>query len=61
MVVCVCNNINDEKIKDQVKKGSKNIKEIYDELQCGDRCGKCVPEIKKILRSNNHDIISYYN
>lgn len=53
MVVCVCNNLNEEKIKNQVEKGNRKIKEIYSELNCQEVCGKCVPEIKKILETNN--------
>lgn len=57
MVVCVCNNINDTKIKDQVKRGSTKVKEIYCELKCEKRCGKCVFEIKKIVNLELQKII----
>lgn len=55
MIVCVCSNLNEEKIKEVVKHHcNKNLSifEIHDKLECNVGCGKCLETINEIIKEN---------
>lgn len=50
MIVCVCNNVSDRKIRKAVDAGMTTMVEIRRELNVGTCCGKCNSCAKQVLR-----------
>lgn len=51
MIVCVCNNISDKKIRKAVASGMTSMRELRLELEVGTCCGKCHSCAKQVLRN----------
>lgn len=50
MIVCICNNISDRKIRQAVDSGMTSMTELRDHLEVGTCCGKCHASAKQVLR-----------
>ncbi|MDB5797745.1 MAG: putative bacterioferritin-associated ferredoxin Bfd [Paucimonas sp.] len=50
MIVCVCNNVSDRKIRAAVEEGATSMRELRIELEVGTCCGKCHSCAKQVLR-----------
>jgi bacterioferritin-associated ferredoxin len=50
MIVCVCNNVSDRKIRQAVEDGMTSMSELRNELDVGTCCGKCHSCAKSVLR-----------
>lgn len=50
MIVCVCHNVSDHKIRKAVEDGVSSMVELRKELSVGTCCGKCHSCAKGILR-----------
>ena len=50
MIVCVCNNVSDRKIRQAVHEGMSTMSELRDNLDVGACCGKCHACAKHVLR-----------
>jgi bacterioferritin-associated ferredoxin len=50
MIVCVCNNVSDRKIRRAVDDGLSTMVELRSELDVGTCCGKCHACAKAVLR-----------
>jgi bacterioferritin-associated ferredoxin len=50
MIVCICNNVSDHKIRQAVEAGMTSMVELRDHLDIGTCCGKCHPSAKRVLR-----------
>lgn len=50
MIVCVCHNVSDRKIRQAVKEGVTSMPELRQQLQVGTCCGKCHASAKSVLR-----------
>ena len=50
MIVCICNNVSDRKIRQAVDAGMTSMVELRDHLDIGTCCGKCHPSAKRVLR-----------
>jgi bacterioferritin-associated ferredoxin len=50
MIVCVCNNVSDNKIRRAVDDGLSTMLELRTELDVGTCCGKCHSCAKAVLR-----------
>ena len=48
-VICNCLNVTDLEIKAEIAAGS-GLELLQTKLQCGTKCGSCVPEIKRMLK-----------
>lgn len=51
MIVCVCNNVSDRKIREAVDQGLRTMPELRDQLGVGTCCGKCHSCAKTVLRA----------
>jgi len=49
MIVCVCKAVSDRQIRNAVKGGASNLRDLARELGVGTCCGKCLPEAKAAL------------
>jgi bacterioferritin-associated ferredoxin len=56
MIVCVCNNVSDRKIRQAVDEGMSSMSELRENLGIGTCCGKCHSCAKSVLREclDNH-------
>lgn len=50
MIVCVCHNVSDRKIRQAVDNGASSLLELREQLAVGTCCGKCHSCAKGILR-----------
>ncbi len=50
MIVCVCNNVSDRKIRQAVDSGMTTMAELRTNLGVGACCGKCQSCAKQVLR-----------
>lgn len=50
MIVCVCNNVSDRKIRQAVEDGLTSMSQLREELEVGTCCGKCHSCAKRVLR-----------
>lgn len=54
MIVCVCNNVSEKKIRIAVDAGATSMKDLRDRLGVGNCCGKCNSCAKQVLRETLH-------
>lgn len=52
MIVCVCHNVSDRKIRQAVREGVTSMPQLRDELKVGTCCGKCHSCAKTVLRES---------
>lgn len=50
MIVCVCHNVSDRKIRQAVDDGLKTMPQLREQLGIGTCCGKCHSCAKTVLR-----------
>lgn len=50
MVVCICNALRENEIRDAVRAGSSHPKCAYRRLGCEVRCGQCLPFAREIIQ-----------
>jgi bacterioferritin-associated ferredoxin len=50
MIVCVCHNVSDRKIRQAVDEGASSLLDLRNQLSVGTCCGKCHSCAKGILR-----------
>jgi bacterioferritin-associated ferredoxin len=50
MIVCICNNVSDRKIRQAVDAGATSMTALRNELEVGTCCGKCHSCAKRVLR-----------
>lgn len=50
MIVCVCNNVSDRKIRQAVDQGMTSLADLRKNLEVGTCCGKCHSCAKQVLR-----------
>jgi bacterioferritin-associated ferredoxin len=54
MYVCLCNALTSGEVKQIVDGGCRSVASVYKRLGCRPNCGKCVVEMKQILKSCLH-------
>jgi ferredoxin-nitrate reductase len=54
-LVCSCNNVGSENIKNKIMGGCRDFKELCASTGAGTGCGSCRPEVKRILEDNLKD------
>jgi bacterioferritin-associated ferredoxin len=52
MIVCVCNNVSDKKIRQAVDAGMSSLAELRKNLDVGTCCGKCHSCAKQVMREH---------
>lgn len=52
MIVCICQNVSDRKIREAVEAGATTMPQVRDRLGVGICCGKCHPHAKQVLRES---------
>ncbi len=50
MIVCVCHNVSDRKIRQAVEEGASSMLDLREQLLVGTCCGKCHSCAKGVLR-----------
>ena len=50
MIVCVCHNVSDRKIRQAVDEGASSLLDLREQLSVGTCCGKCRSCAKGVLR-----------
>jgi len=50
-LVCSCNNVGSENLKNKIEEGCNNLKDLCASTGAGTGCGSCKPEVQRILDS----------
>lgn len=50
MIVCSCNVIREQQIRDAARQGVWAVDEVYAQLGCELNCGKCLPFAEEIIQ-----------
>ncbi len=53
MYVCICNQITESQLRDEIERGSSNIRQLRDTLGVTNQCGKCASCVKSCLKEHN--------
>ena len=49
MYICICNAVNDTAIKNAVKEGVSNFRDLSLRTGCGTQCGSCVKLAREVM------------
>jgi bacterioferritin-associated ferredoxin len=49
MIVCVCNAITEDELKELARKGARTPEEAYAELGCEPQCGSCLCYAQELM------------
>lgn len=50
MYVCICNALNERKVKEAIASCPGSVSRIYKHHGCAPQCGKCVPALRDMVR-----------
>ena len=56
-LVCSCNNVGTENIKNKIEAGCSDLKELCASTGAGTGCGSCRPEVKRILEETLRNVL----
>ena len=51
MYICLCNGFTDGKVRMIARNGECSVSDVYRALGCKPQCGKCVPLVRDLIRS----------
>ena len=51
MYVCICNQVNDRRIADAVRKGARSLDDLRCELDVATCCGKCADDARRVIEN----------
>ena len=51
MIICICNAIREKELNGVVAQGAASVCEAFAKMGCRPMCGKCVPEVRDVIRS----------
>ena len=52
MYVCICNALNERKVKEAMASCPGSVSRIYKHHGCTPQCGKCVPVLRDMVRES---------
>mgnify|MGYP003890220873 CR=1 FL=1 len=52
MLVCICKGVSDRKLVEEIRRGSRTVKELRECCGAGSDCGSCIRSIQQILREH---------
>jgi len=59
MFVCICKGITEKDIKASVTKGAASVRDLYQGLELGSQCGKCVSFARQVLTNELAECVYY--
>ena len=57
MYVCICNALNERKVKEAIASNPGSVARIYRHHGCTPQCGKCVPVLRDMVREGGLALI----
>lgn len=51
MIVCICNNVNEQKITDAVQSGCRCIEDLKVAVPICNQCEQCKPQIQELIHA----------
>lgn len=54
MIVCVCHNINDRRIRTAIENGAETMEQLSEVLGVGTCCGKCTSTAQLLLQQHTY-------
>ncbi len=55
MIICICKNVSETKIRLELSNGAKTIEDLKDRLDICTQCRKCRKEVKGIIEETLND------
>lgn len=49
MIVCVCNALKEQQVRDAVRQGARSPSGAYRKFGCQVKCGQCIPFARDII------------
>lgn len=49
MYICICNQVTDTQLRDNIERGHTTIRELRDSLGVTNQCGKCARCVKRCI------------
>ena len=53
MYICICNQVTDTQLRDNIERGHTTIKELRESLGVTKQCGKCARCVKRCIIEHN--------
>ena len=50
MIVCLCHTVNEESVRECVRKGAKSVCAVQKQCEAGTDCGSCVNHLQKVVQ-----------
>ena len=59
MYICICNQVTDSQLRDDIERGRTTIRELRDSLGVTKQCGKCARCVKRCIieHHSNSDLL----
>ncbi len=54
MIICSCNGLRENDLRDAARRGAPNAKRAYAALGCKPQCGQCWSFAHKLVREEGH-------
>ncbi len=58
MIVCVCNAIRDEELRNAARQGAPCPRTAYKSLGCEPQCGTCLPCAKEVIEEERSRLLA---
>jgi bacterioferritin-associated ferredoxin len=59
MFVCVCHGYNEACVQEALDTGASSVGDLYRKLGDRPRCGKCVPEMRRIYQDHRGEAAAF--
>jgi bacterioferritin-associated ferredoxin len=56
MFVCNCNGLRLCQVKSAIERGASQPLEVYRTYDCAPKCGKCVPEVRTLIKETREAV-----
>jgi bacterioferritin-associated ferredoxin len=56
MFVCNCNGLRLCQVKTAIERGAQQLHEVYRTYGCAPKCGKCVPEVRTLIKETREAV-----
>lgn len=49
MYVCLCNGLNEQKLKEAITPCTERVKDVFANLGCKQQCGSCTAQVREMI------------
>ncbi|MEM7401812.1 MAG: (2Fe-2S)-binding protein [Pseudomonadota bacterium] len=52
MFICICNQVTDTQLREEIERGAETVRELKENLGVTNQCGKCGTCVKKCIKEH---------